>query len=105
VSSRLASSAILDLLAGRTSTLEPYGDAVDVALAPLHRASWKLKLALDRWPQLSWRIARTQLLWRSVEKLLLGELSAPGEQHGLARVPLRALEVIGRRSHAVDPAA
>ncbi|HEV2592168.1 MAG TPA: geranylgeranyl reductase family protein [Gaiellaceae bacterium] len=105
VSSRLASAAILDVLAGRASTLEPYGIAVDAALAPLHRASWKLNVSLDRWPSLTWRVARTQLLWRTVEKLLLGELSAPSEQHGLARVPLRALEALGRRSHPVDGAA
>jgi geranylgeranyl reductase family protein len=107
VSSRLAAAAILDVLAGRATTLAPYEQAVDAALAPLHRASWKLKVALDRWPRTTWRVARTQLLWRSVEKLLLGELSAPGEQHGLARVPLRALDVLGRRqlTHPVDRAA
>ena len=96
VSSKLAAAAVLDLLAGRSSSLEPYEAAVDAALMPLHNASWKLKRALDRWPRASWRIARTQLLWKTVERLLLGELSAPGEQHGVARIPLRALEVLGR---------
>ena len=104
VSSQLAAGAILDLLAGRASTLAPYGAAVDAALAPLHRASWRLKVALDRWPRATWRVARTRLLWRTVEKLLLGDLSAPGEQRGLARVPLRALDVLGRRTHSVDRA-
>jgi geranylgeranyl reductase family protein len=96
VSSKLAAAAALDLLAGRSSSLEPYESAVNVALMPLHNASWKLKRALDRWPRASWRIARTQLLWKTVERLLHGELSAPGEQHGIARIPLRALEVLGR---------
>jgi geranylgeranyl reductase family protein len=96
VSARLATAAILDVLDGRSSTLEPYTAGLDLALAPLHRASWKLKQALDRWPRASWRVARTRLLWRSVEKLLLGELSAPGEQHGVARVPLRLLDALGR---------
>jgi len=96
VSSRHAAAAILDVLAGRASTLEPYEAAVDASLAPLHRASWKLKQALDRWPRTSWQLARTPLLWRSVERLLLGELQAPGEQHGLARIPLRALDVLSR---------
>jgi geranylgeranyl reductase family protein len=96
VSSKLAAAAVLDLLAGRASSLEPYESAVNVALMPLHNASWKLKRALDRWPRASWRIARTQLLWKTVERLLHGELSAPGEQHGVARIPLRALEVLGR---------
>jgi geranylgeranyl reductase family protein len=96
VSSRLAEVAILDLLAGHAATLEPYEAAVDAALGPLHRASWKLKQALDRWPRASWRVARTRLLWRSVEHLLEGELSHPGEQRGIARVPLRALSLLGR---------
>ena len=96
VSSKLAAAAVLDLLAGRASSLEPYESAVNVALMPLHNASWKLKRALDRWPRASWRIARTQLLWKTVERLLHGELSAPGEQHGVAQIPLRALEVLGR---------
>jgi geranylgeranyl reductase family protein len=90
VSSRLAVEAIL------SGSLAGYEAAVDAALGPLHRASWKLKQALDRWPRASWRVARTQLLWRSVERLLLGELAAPDEQRGLARLPLRALDVLGR---------
>ena len=89
VSSRLAAAAILDLLAGRASSLEPYGTAVDTALMPLHNASWRLKQALDRWPRASWRVARTELLWRSIERLLTGELAHPGQQRGLARVPLQ----------------
>jgi geranylgeranyl reductase family protein len=96
VSSQLAADAILDLLAGRASTLEPYEVALDLALAPLHRASWKLKQAIDRWPRASWRMASTALVWRSVERLLQGELAHPGEQRGIARVPLRALAILGR---------
>jgi geranylgeranyl reductase family protein len=97
VSSKLATAAVLDLLGGRASSLEPYEAAVEAALMPLHNASWTLKQALDRWPRLSWRLARTQLLWQTVERLLLGELSSPTEQRGLARLPLKALDVLGRR--------
>ena len=96
VSSRLAATAALDLLAGRASSLEPYEAAVEAALAPLHRASWQLKRAFDRWPRASWQLARRQVVWRSIERLLLAELTAPGEQRGLARLPLRALELLGR---------
>jgi geranylgeranyl reductase family protein len=96
VSAELAADAICDLLAGRTTTLEAYAAAVERELAPLHRASWKLKRALDRWPRASWRVARTRLLWRSVERLLLGEIAAPSDQHGLARIPLRLLDGLGR---------
>jgi geranylgeranyl reductase family protein len=95
VSSDLAASAIGDLLAGRATSLEPYAAELDAELASLHRASWKLKQALDHWPRASWQIARTRLLWRSVERLLLGEIGAPGEQHGLARLPLRLLDGLG----------
>ena len=96
VSSRLAADAILDLLAGRASTLEPYEVTLDLALAPLHRASWKLKQAIDRWPRASWRMASSPLVWRTVERLLQGDLAHPGEQRGIARVPLRALAILGR---------
>ncbi len=90
VSSRLAAEAII---AGR---LDEYPVALDAALARLHGASWKLKRALDRWPRTSWRIARTSLLWRSVERLLLGEVAAPADVHGPARVPLRLLDTLAR---------
>jgi geranylgeranyl reductase family protein len=96
VSSRLAAAAILDLLAGRASTLEPYAGAVDRELVPLHRASWKLKRALDRWPRASWQIARSRLLWVSIRGMLDGELPDPAKQRGMARVPLRALAILGR---------
>jgi len=90
VSGRLAAETIL------ADRLETYPARLDAELGSLHRASWKLKRALDRWPRASWQVARTRLLWRSVERLLLGDLAAPGEQHGIARVPLRALDVLGR---------
>ena len=96
VSSRVAAGAILDFLAGRASSLAPYQAAVEAELASLHRASWKLKRALDRWPGASWRLARTALVWRTVERLLQGELESPDEQRGIARMPLRALALLGR---------
>jgi hypothetical protein len=69
---------------------------VDAELGSLHRASWQLKRALDRWPCASWRLARSRLVWRTVERLLLGDLASPGDQHGIARAPLRALALLGR---------
>jgi geranylgeranyl reductase family protein len=96
VSASLAADAIDDLVSGRESSLRPYAASVEKTLGSLHRASWKLKRALDTWPRVSWQIARTQLLWRSVERLLLGELTAPGDQRGVARVPLRMLDALAR---------
>jgi geranylgeranyl reductase family protein len=96
VSSRVAASTVLDLLGGRASSLAGYEAAVDAELAPLHRASWKLKRALDRWPRASWQVARSHLLWVSIRGMLDGELPDPAKQRGLARVPLRALAILGR---------
>lgn len=96
VSSRLAAATIGDLLSGRVATLEPYEAAVDAELSGLHRASWTLKRALDRWPRASWRVARTRLLWVSIRGMIEGELADPGEQRGIARVPLRMLALLGR---------
>jgi len=96
VSASLAASAIVELLCGRASSLTPYEMTVSDALGSLHGASWKLKQAIDRWPRASWQIARTKLLWRTVERLLLAELAAPGEAQGLSRIPLRSLEMLGR---------
>ena len=98
VSAGLAAREVRALLDGRVSTLAGYSASLDAAVGPLHRASWSLKHALDRWPRASWRIARTELLWRSVERLLLGELAAPREARGVARVPLRLLDALGRSS-------
>jgi geranylgeranyl reductase family protein len=96
VSSRLAAAAILDFLHGREQSLAPYERAVDGELSSLHRASWKLKQALDRWPRATWQVARTKLLWVSIRGMIDGELADPNEQRGLARVPLRALAILGR---------
>jgi flavin-dependent dehydrogenase len=96
VSAREASHAISAFVSGRSRSLASYGKALDDNLAALHRASWVLKRAIDRWPRATWRIARTRLLWTSVERLLLAELAAPGEQRGLARLPLRGLQALGR---------
>ncbi len=95
VSARLASEAIFELLAGRATSLAPYENAIDAELSPLHRASWKLKRALDRWPWATWQVARTKLLWVSIRGMLEGELADPDTQRGLARVPLRALAILG----------
>ena len=95
-SARLASEAVLDLLAGRARSLEPYADRLSAGLSRLTATSWKAKLAFDRFPRLAFGIARIPLVWSVVERVVWGDLSSPGEAKGAVRAPLRILEALGR---------
>jgi geranylgeranyl reductase family protein len=101
VSSRLAAEAILDLLAGRAPSLEPYQPALVRALGPMVSASWGAKLALDRFPAATFTVARAPLVWGVLQQLLRGDMARPGEARGPARAPLKLLEALARR--AGDP--
>jgi geranylgeranyl reductase family protein len=96
VSARLAASATLDLLAGREQTLDPYRQELDTALARTLSASWKAKLALERFPRLVFGVARLPLVWSFTAAFLRGDLAHPGDAKGLVRAPLRLVEVLGR---------
>jgi geranylgeranyl reductase family protein len=100
VSARLASEAALDVLAGRAETVEPYADRLTDALGSLARASWGAKVALDRFPRATFALARAPLVWPVVERLVRGDISAPGEAKGLARPPLRAIAALARLAGA-----
>jgi hypothetical protein len=100
VSARLASEAILDLLAGRAESLAPYTAAVARELGQMAAASWDAKIALDRYPRLTVAVLRAPLVWRVAEKVLRGEIKHPGAARGLSRAPLRAIEGIGRLAGA-----
>ncbi len=95
VSAELAAAAILDLLAGRALDARAVRGAVDARARAAAPRVVEAEAALDRWPRASWRSRGRSLLWRSVERLLLGELRIPGEQRGLARLPLRLLDGLG----------
>jgi hypothetical protein len=103
VSARLATAAILDLLAGDTRDLEGYGTAVERTLGPLTAAGWGAKAALDRFPRATFACARLPITWRAVEKLLLGEIGHPGAARGAERRAMRLIERLARR--AGDPGA
>jgi geranylgeranyl reductase family protein len=95
-SAKHASEAVLDLLAGRARTLEPYAHALGAGLGRLTSTSWRAKLAFDRFPRLSFGIARLPLVWSVVERVVWGELASPGDARGAVRAPLRLLEALGR---------
>jgi geranylgeranyl reductase family protein len=90
VSARFAAeSALADDLAG-------YGTKLDAALARTLAASWKAKLALERFPRVVYGVARLPLVWGFTAAFLRGDLGHPGEARGLVRAPLRLVEALGR---------
>lgn len=103
LSARLAAEATLDLLAGRTRDLEPYGAALSRELDPLHATALRARLAFDGFPRIAFTIARTRISWRVAEAFLTGDLRQASGARGLARVPLALLaaaaRVPGRREH------
>jgi geranylgeranyl reductase family protein len=100
VSGRLATDAVLDVLAARRTTVEPYAPALERAIGAHAAASWQAKLALDRFPRLTFALLRLPPVWRVVDALVRGDLAHPGEARGLARGPLRFVEALGRTARA-----
>jgi flavin-dependent dehydrogenase len=96
VSSRLAADETLRLLDGSVDSLAAYGPALDRAIGAHAAASWKAKLALDRFPRLTFALLGLPPVWRAVDALVRGDLAHPGQARGLARMPLRAVEAMGR---------
>jgi geranylgeranyl reductase family protein len=89
VSARLAAEAVLDVLAGRAPDLEPYADRLARELDPLTSAGWVAKVAFDRYPRLSYGVARTPPAWRLAEHMLRGENAT-----GVLRLPAKALKAL-----------
>ena len=94
VSSRLAADAALDLLAGRTSDLSGYDATLAARFDAEHAASYKAKLAFDRFPALAYRVARMRLAWRLFEQVVHGDQY--GMEHGPTAVPARLLKTLAR---------
>ena len=101
LSSQYASEAVLDLLAGRVESLDPYGPRLAKRLATHLWASWGVKVALDRYPRATFTLASTKLVWSAVERLVRGEVADVGGIRGLARPPLKAIALLARA--AGDP--
>ena len=101
LSSQLVTDAVLDLLAGRAATLEPYGEAVARRITPVTAAGWGAKAAFDRFPRATYAVARLPITFRALEKLLRGELAMPGSARGLEKAAIRLVYALARR--AGDP--
>jgi geranylgeranyl reductase family protein len=95
-SGRRVAEAVLDVLAGREQTLEPYGPKLTRELATHYYASWSVKAALDRYPRLSFAIAQTGLVWNVVEGIIRGEIRDVHGARRLAKPGLKALAILAR---------
>jgi geranylgeranyl reductase family protein len=96
VTARLAAEHTLALLDGAAETLEPYAWAVRRKLDPLASAGWSAKVALDRYPRAVFAVLRLPVTWRVIEKLLLGEVSHPGEAQGAGRSAMQVINGLAR---------
>ena len=101
LSAELAAEAVIDVLQGRAETVEPYGARLAARLARHLWASWGVKAALDRFPRTTFTVARSEIVWRAVERLVRGEVSDVTQVGGIARPPLKALAILARA--AGDP--
>jgi geranylgeranyl reductase family protein len=103
VSSKLASAAALDLLAGRITDFKPYAQSIVSELGLTIAFSWDAKAALDRFPRLTLAALLSAPGWRLVESLLRGEIREPDAERGATRVAVRGFQALGR--HADWPGA
>jgi flavin-dependent dehydrogenase len=103
LSSRIAADTIGDVLAGRAVGLEAYNERLSKALAMSVAASWGAKIALDRYPWLTFTLGRLPIAWGAVERMLNGDLSDPSDEKGPGRYALKLIERLARA--AGDPGA
>ena len=95
-SATLASAAALDVLAGRAAGFDGYAAAVAREIGPLARAGWAAKHAFDRFPRTTFTLTRLPLVWRAVEKIVLGDLAHPSAARGAERGALKLIELVSR---------
>jgi geranylgeranyl reductase family protein len=102
LSAGLAAEAVLDLLAGRTSDLEPYEARVNAALAFQLEVSWSAKVALDRFPRVLFELGRSDYIQRGLQRLARGELK-PDPGRRASRAGRRLLGLLGRGGPRLEP--
>jgi geranylgeranyl reductase family protein len=90
VSAQLAADTIV------SGDLATYESRVLGELGSLHAASWTAKYALDRFPRLTFAVARAPLAWGVISRIVKGDLKDPTAARGLSRAPLKALDRLGK---------
>jgi geranylgeranyl reductase family protein len=102
LSADYAAEAVLDLLAGRASGLEPYEARLNAALAFQLEVSWAAKVALDRFPRALFTIGRSEYVQRGLQRLARGELQ-PDPARRRSRAGRRMLSLLGRGGPRLEP--
>jgi geranylgeranyl reductase family protein len=92
LSARLAAKAVL------AGDLESYDRDLRRTLSSQLAAAWGAKVALDRFPRLTYAVVRTPFLWNAVVSLIGGDVPSPSAMRGLRRASMRAVEAIARAS-------
>jgi geranylgeranyl reductase family protein len=95
VSARLAAQAVLD------EDLDAYPAALARALNPHLSASWGAKLALERFPRITYGIARFPLTWTAIESQLRSPHGNSDGLRGTTGLTLRVVDALARA--AGDP--
>jgi geranylgeranyl reductase family protein len=96
LSAKLAAVAALDIVAGRSSDFAPYAGELRRTLALSAAASWRAKLALERFPRLSFALLQAPQAWRAMEQLMRADATHPGAIGGPGGAALRAAELLAR---------
>ena len=74
LSAKLAAKHALRIISGEETSFRGYARELRAELAPLMRLSWPAKLAFDRFPDLSFALARTPQFWTLVTRMIQGEI-------------------------------
>jgi geranylgeranyl reductase family protein len=98
LSSRLAATAALDILAGQSTGAQNYAHAIARELGLMTAFAWNAKLALDRAPRLALGALLSKPGWNIVENMLRGQTHEPDAEPGIAGIAIRGFERFGRRT-------
>jgi geranylgeranyl reductase family protein len=90
LSAKLATEAVL------AGDLEGYDRELRRTLSSQLSAAWGAKVALDRFPRLTYAVVRTPFLWNAVVSLIGGDVPSPSAMRGLRRASMKAVETIAR---------
>lgn len=93
LSSRLAASVVLDVLAGQPG-LQHYTQAIIQELGPMTAFAWNAKQALDRAPRLALRALLSKPGWHTVENMLRGQTHEPDIETGIAGIVIRGFQCL-----------